>query len=99
MEGVVRKGSVRRIPASRGSNLKIGCFLTLVSLLQVYFVLTSRKIQGLHLCRAEFVQRLISNRLSSPLKYIFFLLTHSERLIELFREAGGKRSSQPGTIN
>ena len=46
-------------------------FLTPVRLLQVYFVLISRTIQGLYLRWAVFVQRLISTRSSSSLNYTF----------------------------
>ena len=77
----------------------MGCLLTPVSLLQVYFVLTFQTSQGLHLCQAEFVQFPISTRLISTLNYKFFPPTHTERLREHYHEAGGGRLFQPGTIS
>ena len=47
----------------------MGCFLTPVSLLQVYFVITFWTSQGLYLCRAAFLQRLISTWSISLLNY------------------------------
>ena len=65
---------------SRVSIFEMGCFLTLVRLLKVYFLLTSQKIQGVYFCPAAFVQRLILTQSSSPLHYKFFSPTHPERL-------------------
>ena len=53
----------------KGIPFGIGFFLTSVSLLQFYFVLTSWTSQELYLRRAAFVQCLISTRSSSPLNY------------------------------
>ena len=97
-EGLGRKVSIRRIPDSRGSIFEMGCSLTPLSLLQVYFVLNYRTIQGLCLCWADFVQRLISTRSISPIKHKFFPPTCPERLRGSCHEAGGRRSSQPRTI-
>ena len=55
----------------KGIPFEMGCFLITVSLLQVYFVLTSWTSQGLYLHWAELVQHLISNLSSSLLKYKF----------------------------
>ena len=48
----------------KGIPFEMGFFLTLVSLLQVYFVLTSWTRQGIYLCCKAFVQHLISTGLS-----------------------------------
>ena len=76
----------------------MGCFLTPVRLLQVYFVLTCRTRQGLYLRQVAFVQRLISTRFSSPLNYKFLPPNCPKRLREPCHEAGGGRSSQPRII-
>ena len=60
-EGRRRKeGIFQEDTGIKGIPFKIICFLTLVSLMQVYFVLTSQTSQGVYLCRAAFVQHLIS---------------------------------------
>ena len=98
-EGGGRKWSVRRIPAWRLSILETCFSLTPVSLLQVYFVLTSQTSQGIYLHQEEFVQHLILTRLSSLCNYIIFPPTLPERLWEPCHEAEGSSSSQFGTIS
>ena len=83
----------------KGIPFEMGCYLTPVSLLQVYFVISSRKSQGLYLCWTLFVQHLLSNQSSSPLNYKFFPPTLPDRPIEPCNEACGRRSPQPRTIN
>ena len=83
----------------KGISLEMGCFLTLVSLLQVYSVLTYWTIQGHYLLQAAFVQRLILTRSSSPLKCKVFPPTSPEILREHCNGSVGRRSYQPGTIS
>ena len=75
------------------------CFLTPVSLLQMYFVITSQKSQGIYLLQAAFVQRLILTRFSPLLNYKFYPPTRPERLVEPCHEAGGRSLSYFGTLN
>ena len=55
-----KEGVCQEDTGIKGIPFEVGCFLTPVSLLQVYFVLTSRTSQILNLHWAAFVQRLIS---------------------------------------
>ena len=55
--------SIKRIP------FEMGCSLTRVSLLKVYFVITACTIQGLYLLWVAFVKCLLLILLSSPLNY------------------------------
>ena len=52
----------------------MGCFLTLVIILQVYIVLTFWEIQGLYLHQVTFVQRLHLTLSSYPLNHKFTLI-------------------------
>ena len=55
----------------KGISFEMGYSLTPVSLMQVYFVLTSRTSQGLYLRWAAFLQRPLSTRSSSLIKRKF----------------------------
>ena len=58
-EGMSRKdGICQEDTGVKGILFEMVCFLTPVSLLQVYFVLASQTSQKNYLCRAVFVQRL-----------------------------------------
>ena len=94
-----RKGCIRSIPASRGSIFETGCFMTPVSLLQVYFVLNYWTSQGIYLRRAAFLQRLILIRLSSLHNYKFLPPTFPKILIEPCHEAGGGGLTNTETTN
>ena len=59
----------------QGVPFEMGCSLTPVSLLQVYFLLTSRTSQWLYLCQSEFVQHLLSTWLSLLIKHKFLKTT------------------------
>ena len=63
----------------------MGFFLTLVSLMQVYFVITSRTSQVLYLRWAIFLQRLILARSSSLLNYKFntFLINNNIYILQI----------------
>ena len=64
----------------------LGFFLSQLSLIQVYIVITSRTNQGLYLRWAEFLQCLHSTWSSSPLKIKFLnkQYLHSSSQIRLF---------------
>ena len=76
----------------------MGCSLTLLIILQVYIMLTFRTIQWIYLCQVAFSQHHKLTWSISPLNYKFFPPTCTERTRENFNEAGGRKSSQPGTI-
>ena len=70
-------------------SIRNGFFLTLVSLLQVYVVITSRTSQGLYLRRAAFVQCLILARSISPLncKFNTSLINNNICLLQLISDS------------
>ena len=94
-----KEGFCQEDTGVKGVPFKMVFLLTPVSLLQVYFILTSPTIQGLYLCWVAFVQRLILNRSSSPLNYKFFPPTQPRYWDTPVITQRGGGLSQPGTLS
>ena len=66
---IKKEGVYQEDTRVKGIPFEMGCFLTPVSLLQVYYMLTYWTRQGHYLFREAFVQQFILNKLISPLNY------------------------------